>query len=504
LILLEFSGIASLSRYDKYRVNPTSESRLTTSALVVITTCAAALRLHALGSKTLWFDEGVSVAIARLNAYNFLRILWRREANMSLYYALLHIWLWMGTSEAFVRSLSVIFGVATIPAIYYLGRRLFDSPTALIAATFLSVNAFHVCYSQEARSYSLMVLLCVLSTLYFLKTFENSRNSRIYVVLSTLAVYAHFYSLLLIAAQYLTLRYLLPKSVSSEAVWTRAWKAIAILVSPILIFVATTGAGPLKWIPRPGLKDIWNFVVLMTGHGGAVLAIAIGLLAIRGAYDAVPNYSTADDWRVRFLLIWLLFPILFVLLLSIFRPLFLPRYFLFCLPALLLLVASGLCRLRAGWRIPLLLLCLALSLRGTAGYYTQDFDNERDDWRSASNYILQHAQPGDALLFHVPMGRMPYEYYVSLDEKSFSPSVPMVLYPYHGPRVTFLDFVEKPDYARLSDALPHHPRIWVVLSHAKTPSGLDRVGTSLTSLAGAAHANVQQNAFNGIDVLLYQ
>ncbi|MGA2697553.1 MAG: glycosyltransferase family 39 protein [Terriglobales bacterium] len=485
-------------------MNQPSESRLIAAVLVVITLCAAALRFHAVGIKTFWFDEGVSVAIARLDPYNFLRILWRREANMSLYYALLHIWLWMGNSEAFVRSFSVIFAIATIPAIYFLGRRLFDSRTGLITAGLLSVNAFHVCYSQEARSYSLMVLLCVLSSLYFLKTIESSRYRYAYVVLSTLAIYAHFYSLLLIAAQYLWLRYLAPKAMSSEAIGARTWKTISLLVSPILIFVATTGAGPLKWIPRPGLKDLWNFAVLITGHGGVILAITIGVLATLGAYPAMRKKSTADDWPLQFLIVWLSFPILLVLFLSIFRPLFLSRYFIFCLPPLLLLVAAGLGRIRPLWQVPLLVLCLALSFRGTTAYYIHDFDNERDDWRFASNYILQNAQPGDALLFHVPMGRMPYDYYVSLDETPLLPSAPQVLYPHHGPRITFLDFVEKPDYVRLSDALPQYRRVWVVISHAGTPSGLDRVATNLTSLAQTGHTHGQQFAFKGIDVFLYQ
>ena len=95
-----------------------------------------------------------------------MRILWRREADMSLYYFLLHGWLLFGGSEFFVRSFSVLFAVASVPAIYLLGRQLFDSRVGLIAAALLAVNAYLVQYSQDARSYSLMVLLGLLSSLY--------------------------------------------------------------------------------------------------------------------------------------------------------------------------------------------------------------------------------------------------------------------------------------------------------------------------------------------------
>ena len=143
-------------------------------SLFIIAAVAAALRFHLLAAKSFWFDEGVSVAIARLDWYNFARILWRREANMSLYYLFLRGWLHFGGSEFFVRSLSVVFAVASIPVIYMLGRRLFDSRVGLFAAALLAANAYFVQYSQDARSYSLMVLLCSLSSFYFLKCLERT------------------------------------------------------------------------------------------------------------------------------------------------------------------------------------------------------------------------------------------------------------------------------------------------------------------------------------------
>ena len=48
---------------------------------------------------------------------------------MALYYVLLRGWIHLGDSEFMVRALSVLMGVLTIPAIYYLGKQLFDRPT---------------------------------------------------------------------------------------------------------------------------------------------------------------------------------------------------------------------------------------------------------------------------------------------------------------------------------------------------------------------------------------
>jgi mannosyltransferase len=334
-----------------------TSSPLELSLLALIAGLAAVLRFHSLAAKSFWFDEGVSVAIARLDWYNFARILWRREANMSLYYLLLHYWLHFGGSEFFVRALSVLFAVASIPAIYLLGRRLFDSRVGLIAAALLAVNAYHVQYSQEARSYSLMVLLCLLSSSYFLKCLiEPSRRNRVtYVLSSALAVYAQFFSGLLVIAQWLSLSFLDGEQ-SAPGLRTRtrnAWRWIALLVSPVVAFVATTGTGPLRWVQRPGLKDLWVFALHLTGNGGPWVLVACVAACLAALLPALRSHrGPRVSWggrRYRFLVLWLIFPILLTVGLSLIKPIFVPRYFIFCLPALLLLVACGITRLRPAW-----------------------------------------------------------------------------------------------------------------------------------------------------------
>jgi mannosyltransferase len=498
------------SSADERWVNPESpywrSSALDMGILAAITVIGAFLRFHTLATKTFWFDEGMSVGIARLDWVNFARILWRREANMSLYYLLLRPWLHFGNSEYFVRSLSVIFGLATIPALYFLGRKLFGSRVGLIAAALLAVNAYHVRYSQEARSYSLMMLLCVCSGFYFLKYIEDPsrRNRMAHIALSSAAVYAHFYSALFIVAQWISTRYwrLKPPPTGLRS----NWRWIALFISPVILFIATTGAGPLRWIHRPGLKDLTELALRLTGNGGWILLVAYGIACVAGFFEPESKDNVADTfeiWRSRFLLLWLLFPVAFVFVLSFARPLFLPRYFILCLPPLILLAASGLARIRASWLMtPALLLFLVLSVQGTRGYYQHDFDLERDNWRGASAYLLSQSRTGDALIFHVAMGRMPYEYYHSLRGSSLGD--PVVIYPNHGDHITFLDFVEKPDYKKLESAIPAYPRVWLVLSHASDPSGLDVTASSLTKLLeNAGYVVSDTRDFDGLEVELY-
>src|SRR5207302_673040 len=125
--------------------------------------------------------------------------------------------------------------------LYALGRRLFTARVGLIAAFLLTVNAYHVRYSQEARTYTLYVFLCVMSSLYFVEYLqEQSRRARLlHVITSALAVYAHFFAALLIAAQWLSLRLLDRKDLQEKM--RGSWRDIAISILPAVIFIATTG-----------------------------------------------------------------------------------------------------------------------------------------------------------------------------------------------------------------------------------------------------------------------
>jgi mannosyltransferase len=465
----------------------------------------AVLRFSFLTRKSFWFDEGVSVEIARLDWYNFARLLWRREANMSLYYLMLRGWLHLGHSEFFIRSLSVITAIATIPLLYILGRRMFDRWVGLIAALLLTINAFHIGYSQEARSYTLFVLLSTLSAFYFVRSIHDPspKNLRIHIAVSVLAVYAHFFAVLLIVTEWLSLSIHEPREV--RLALRTNWRWIAALAAPVLIFVAVTGAGPLAWVPRPGLYDLYTLSLWLCGDGGPVLLLAYGLSCLPAliaaiGHDAPKPRADWDQWRHRFLFLWLAFPLAFIFLVSQIRPLFLDRYFLFLVPALALTAAAGLVRLRSRRLTTLgVALLVVFSLFGLRNYYQRDFDLEHEDWRSATHYVLEHAQPGDALIFHTGMGRMPFEYY------RWDAPGPVVLYPHHDDKITFQDFFGRPDEGFLNAVPVRYPRVWVVFSHNQGKLGQesDAVTKRITQIFASGYTQFQVQSFAGVKVYLY-
>ncbi len=481
--------------------------------LALLAAAAGTLRFSFLVRKPFWFDECFSVEVARLGWADFWRLMWRREANMSLYYLLLRGWLHLGSSPFFIRSLSVIISLVTLPAIFWLASKLFDRRTGLLAVALMSFNAFHIRYAQEARSYSLFVLLAVLSSGFFVAALrEPSRRNRAgYVLASVLAVYAHLYALLLLASQWLSVR--AEKEKVRSLPMRRTWIWIGLASSPLIVFAAKTGAGPIRWIQRPGFHDLLHFMEQMAGNDGFVL---LGLYAAACLAAIVPYerktgpFRTEDKsngWSVRFLFIWLFFPVALILLLSLARPLFLGRYFIFCLPPLVILAAAGLAKLRFTWLLGVVLgIMLLLSLQGTFSYYDHDFDLERDGSEAATNFILDHAQPGDAILFHIAEARVPYEFFKSLRAKASpteSPAGPEIIYPRHGDRLDYRDFSGKPSSAFVHSISDRYSRVWVVLMSNQANGHPDLTTLMLNRILGESFPSVEERQFPQVEVRVY-
>ena len=492
--------------------------------LFLLLTAGAALRFVALAAKPFWFDECFSVEVARIDWRNFLHLVWWREANMTLYYLLLRGWVPFGQSEFFIRALSVVIAVATIPAVYWLAKLLYNRQVALIAAALFTFNAYHVRYAQEARSYALFVLLATLSSGFLIAWLREpgQRNRFRYILTSILAVYAHLYALLLVLAQGLVLsRIGVPEVGPSSnrldlaAQMRRVWETIGVAVLPLLIFVVKTGAGPIRWIQRPSVRDVLEFFEHLAGSGSWPLLAMYAVACIVAVAPVGKRFFACDPtwetWRVQFLLVWLLFPVGLTVVLSFARPVFLGRYMIFCLPPLVILAAAGLARLEQSWMLAAALtIMLLLSLRGVFFVYGHDFDDERDGSGAASNFILDHTEAGDGAIFHIAEARVPYEFFRSVraGENSASPAFtrplgPEILFPRHSPGLGYRDFTGKPTAVFLRTVAASRPRVWVLLIDNGPPGNPDPTTVLLTQTLPQSFPKMQRWQFPRVELRLY-
>ena len=133
----------------------------------------------------LWLDEIMSYDHAKNTfPWGIISDLCHNDFHAPLYYFILHFWLVLfGDNDLIIRSLSVLFGVLTIPVMYLAGKELHNKETGLLAAAFISINSFLIYYSQEVRFYSLLAFLGALSLLFLLKA-KNKPDLKKYLSLT--------------------------------------------------------------------------------------------------------------------------------------------------------------------------------------------------------------------------------------------------------------------------------------------------------------------------------
>lgn len=455
--------------------------------LVAIMVVSFVLRSLFLTAKSFDIDEAFSMAIARYDGATFLQSVTTREANMVLYYALLRFWRALGENEAIIRMLSVLPAVATVPLLYSLGTRLFDQRVGIIGALLLSFNAYHIRYAQEARSYSLAVLLVTLSWFFFVRSIEQPSRKHWtgYILMSVLSVYCHFFSGLVLVSQWVSLAFLGRRETPMRGLLV-SLALIGALVLPLGAF-SLARAGLFTWIPHPRLSNIAGvYYVLAGGSGTLARASAIGIalmlayfgLALTAALDGARTWARTgasfDTWRYGLLLTWLILPVVLAFGVSLVKPIFIAYYLIVCLPPLTLLTAVGLTSIRRRWAfVSTLAVVVVLATHQTYAYY-KDF-GLKEDYRDSTYRLLSLAAPGDVVLFDAPFGHDGFDYYQRM-------------FP-GAPRVTTLPAWD-------GDSTRHH-RVWLV---ENSGSDTREIQTTLSR----QYPSVQEWSFPGIRLFLYK
>jgi mannosyltransferase len=173
--------------------------------ILLITLLGAALRFYHLGHQGIWYDESYTFELIRLSFHRMLDEIPHTESTPPLYYCL--TWFWtriFGFGAAGVRSLSAVCGTATIPVVYVAARKLLHGDrAALIAAALTACNPLLIWYSQEARSYEMLVLLsaCTLATFAYARERPQPLTVALWGFACCLALTTHYFAILLVAPQ---------------------------------------------------------------------------------------------------------------------------------------------------------------------------------------------------------------------------------------------------------------------------------------------------------------
>jgi uncharacterized membrane protein len=179
-----------------------------------------------------------------------------QSTHPPVYFALAHFWmkLFSPTGEIasiwLARSLSAVFGVLSIPAMFCFGYLTFRSKlVGQMAAAMMAISPYIVFLGREARHYTLAILLVIVSLCFCVKAIQSIHRQQslpmwtvlAWVAINSLGIATHYFFALTLTAQALVLFAHMWRNRKQNSRKSNWWR--------IGIAVLGTFIGCLVWIP---------------------------------------------------------------------------------------------------------------------------------------------------------------------------------------------------------------------------------------------------------------
>ncbi|WP_221931743.1 glycosyltransferase family 39 protein [Flavobacterium sp. GT3R68] len=263
-----------------------------------------------------------------------------------------------GYSTLVARVFSGVIGVVGIYAIYLFAKELFNKRSGLIAAALLSVNIFHISYSQEMRPYGMLFLFTVMAfyrLVIFIKK-PTILHAVYYGIFAGLIVNSHFFGFITIFSQYLILLFFLitsPKENKKTFFFYSFISGIVTLIIFLPAYEAIIRVSEISsfWLQKPGPDAFTMMFKEFFGNSEIILFIInfiVIFYVINLFKEKTENYKheTILNNKILFsfiiLFIWLFTSLVIPLLRSYLDvPMILSRYFINILPVLVLVITIG-------------------------------------------------------------------------------------------------------------------------------------------------------------------
>ena len=138
---------------------------------------ALAVRVWDLRARALWFDEAGEYWVATAPLSQVIASARTGTGDPPLFTFLLHLWMQAGSSELWLRFLSVIASVAGVAGVMVLANRINGPRVAFLAGALMAVLPADVRYAQEVGQYAFVPAL-VAWNLVFLHRMTQERTWR--------------------------------------------------------------------------------------------------------------------------------------------------------------------------------------------------------------------------------------------------------------------------------------------------------------------------------------
>ncbi len=425
------------------------------AVIIVVLLIATAVRLHLLGTQSLWNDEG-SAYVQATRTFTEIAENAGRDIHPPGYYWMLAVWRTLtGSSEFALRSLSAFAGIITVALTFALGRRLYDPGAGAVAALIVALNTFSIYYSQEARMYALLALWAAASMWAFVGLMQTDshrqwRWAAALALFNTAGLYTHYaYPAVMLAQGVLFLIALAADVIALQRPGIRDSRPALRLLG---VYVAANLLTILLF--APWLPTAWGQITTWPNTGEAVpftealttligwlsfgitaetgqSSIALSFFLLFGLLSFPQQDGRRTWWRMLVPVIWLIVMLGGFLALGLFRPANLK----FLLPAQ---IAVALWLARGAWilwtlkprrtapvfqlapKLASLIGTLSLTVALLGGldplYHAPQY--QRDNYRAIAETIQSAAIPdeADAVILNAPGQREIFEYYFGANE----------------------------------------------------------------------------------------
>lgn len=347
------------------------------------------------GRHSMWFDETYSVSFAERAIKPLLYELANDEANMGPYYLTLWAWRHLGTSDVWLRSLSMVWTVAALWIVWGITRRWANNPTAAVAVGMLALNPFMLSWTVQARGYTMVVALSATSLWLAdrVRTTTSVPYSVAFGLTAAILVATNLAALFIVVAEVCCLlafgnrkRLVFPLGVGA-------------LVSAVLFapfgYSFLTNRRQVRWIPELSWHSFGASTTRAMGGPLAATAIALGLVAL-----ATSMRSPAQRPRGAMILASVIVGLLGVALFSlVIQPLYIHRYLIGVLPIATVGSAMGL-HAMSGQRMRHIGLVLlpTLVLVGAVVDPSATTQSTLEDFRRAARLVDARIAEGDSVI----------------------------------------------------------------------------------------------------------
>jgi 4-amino-4-deoxy-L-arabinose transferase-like glycosyltransferase len=390
-------------------------------------------------------------------------------------------------------------GSLMIPLGFIFARQLgFSRRAGLLLGLLLATSPYLVWYGQEAKMYTLLMVLVTLAFIAYLKALADAglRWWLVFVITTSLSFYIHILSPLMLTVYGVVAFSYRVKLRSHWRAWLISMACLTLPYLPLILWHMSflwsgAGRGHPFYPLHTELFTLLQFYSSGLFRFVKLTAVILFLfLFLCGLFLANQRMRAERITPAKRLLLaaWSLLPPLVVYLVSLRVPIFEDRYLIYITPAFYLMVALGiiLVRQHAYW---LASLCLGLILVINAtGIWLQQREPIKADFRAAAGYIAFHAQPAPVVMVQMPYLSHTFDYYYP-DEYYFIEG----LWTNDGKSEAIVDA----EMRRLTATVTE---LWLVVSEGETWDNRHMVRNWLDE-----HAyRVDEAHFTRVDVYRYQ